>query len=165
VESEAPVPEKQPIEAPRGQHPGRLDDKGRLKVPAVFQEYFASLSEKKLYITSLDRRVAQIYPIGVWRANEKFFADYREDPEAARNISFNASDLGSEVEMDAQGRITFNPELRRELGLEGQELRLQPFPSGRVEILTEALYQEQKKLAAIKKTAEDINTLQKAGLR
>ncbi len=134
-------------------------------MPSVFQEYFASLGERKLYITSLDRRVAQIYPITVWRANEKFLSEFRDDPEAARNIAFNASDLGAEGEMDAQGRITFNPELRRELGLEGQELHLSASSDGRVEVLTEALYQEQKRLAAQKKTAEDLNTLQRAGLR
>src|SRR5208337_1954831 len=100
MENEAPVPETQVIEAPRGTYPGRLDDKGRLKVPTVFQEYFASLPERKLFVTSLDRRVAQIYPIRVWRTNEKVFDSYLEDLEAARHISLNAADLGADAEMD-----------------------------------------------------------------
>jgi DNA-binding transcriptional regulator/RsmH inhibitor MraZ len=165
VENEESITATGVVEPPRGMFPGRLDDKARLKVPAAFQQYLASLSERKLFITSLDRRVAQIYPMNVWRDNEKFLSTFREDPDAAANIFFNAMDLGSEAEMDAQGRITFNPELRRELALENQELHLQAFPSGRVQVLTEALYQEQKRLAAQKKTADDLKTLEKAGLR
>ena len=165
MENDVSVPEKQVVEAPRGRYPGRLDDKGRLKVPTVFQEYFASLPDKKLYVTSLDRRVAQIYPIQVWRTNEKVFASYLDDLEAVRNISFNGADLGAEAEMDSQGRITFNPELRRTLGLEGQELHVWGFPSGRAEIVTEAIYQEQLRLSAMQKTADDLKKLKQAGLQ
>jgi len=116
-----------------------------------------------LYLTSLDRRVAQLYPIAEWRANEKFFDDFQEDPEAAENIAFNASDLGADVEMDGQGRVIVHPDLRRALGMEGQELHLMAY-KGHVEILTETVYQEQKTKAAAK-TAEDLNVLKKRGLR
>ena len=92
--------------------------KAACKLPAAFQQYFAALREKKLFVTSLDRRIAQIYPMAVWRQNEKFFDTYRDDPRIARNVAFNAADLGAEAEMDGQGRITFPPELRRELGIE-----------------------------------------------
>src|SRR5271165_3066042 len=99
-------------------YPARLDDKGRLKLPATFQQFFNSLGERKLFVTSVNRRIAQIYPMAVWKENEKFFESFRANPAAARRIAFNANDLGAEAEMDAQGRITFNPELRRELNLE-----------------------------------------------
>jgi MraZ protein len=165
VENELPIPAKQVIEAPRGRYPGRLDDKGRLKVPTVFQEYFASLPDRRLFITSLDRRVAQIYPIEIWKANETVFDSFVEDLEALRNISFNSLDLGSVTEMDAQGRITINPELRRTLGLEDQELHLWGYPRGRVEIITEALYQEQLRMVAVQKTADDLKKLKQAGLQ
>src|ERR1700756_2100347 len=112
------------VDPPRGISPARLDDKGRAKLPTSFQQYFAALREKKLFVTSLDRRTAQIYPMEVWRANEKFFENYREDVRLARHVSFNAADLGSESEMDGQGRILFSPESRRELGIENQPVRL-----------------------------------------
>ena len=77
--------------------------------------------------------------MAVWKENEKFFSEsFTDNPAAARNIAFNAHDLGAEAEMDAQGRITFNPDLRRELDLEGQELHLFAY-KGRVEVLNEAL--------------------------
>ncbi len=64
----------------------------------------------------MDRKVALIYPIAIWRENEKFFESYREDPKMARALAFNANDLGAEAEMDSQGRVLFSPELRREVG-------------------------------------------------
>ena len=102
----------------------RLDDKGRLKLPAQFQHFIIALPEKRLFVTSLDRRIAQIYPMAVWRQNEKFFESYRDRPAGRPGVAFNASDLGAEAEMDAQGRILFSPELRRELGIENQPVRL-----------------------------------------
>src|SRR5689334_19058985 len=105
-------------------YPTKLDDKGRGKMPVQFQEYLGALPEKKLFVTSLDRRIAQIYPMAVWRQNEKFFEDFTEDPESAQRVAFNAADLGAEAEMDGQGRILFPAELRRELGLENQTIRI-----------------------------------------
>ena len=135
------------VEPPRGMYPSRLDDKGRLKLPGAFQQYFSALREKKLFVTSLDRRTAQVYPMEVWRGNEKFFENYRDDVRLARNVAFNAADLGAESEMDGQGRILFSPELRRELGIENQPVRLYAY-RGRIEILSEAIYEERKREAA-----------------
>ncbi len=150
------------VEPPRGMYPGRLDDKGRVKLPASFQQFFAALREKKLFVTSLDRRIAQIYPMAVWRENEKFFDTYREDPRIARNVAFNAADLGAEAEMDAQGRILFPPELRRELGIENQAVKLFAY-RGRIEVLSEGIYQERKREAA-QTAADDVTKLEAAGL-
>ena len=58
-------------------------------------------------------------------------------------MAFNAADLGVETEMDAQGRITFPPELRRELGIEEQPVRLWGL-KGRIDVLSEKLYEEKK---------------------
>jgi transcriptional regulator MraZ len=150
------------VEPPRGMYPARLDDKGRLKLPASFQQFFSALREKKLFVTSLDRRIAQIYPMAVWRENEKFFDSYREDPKIARNVAFNAADLGSESEMDAQGRVLFSPELRRELGIENQPVRLFAY-RGRIEVLSEKIYEERKREAG-QTAADDVAKLEGAGL-
>jgi MraZ protein len=143
-------------------YPGRLDEKGRVKLPTSFQQYFMALREKRLFVTSLDRRIAQIYPMEVWRQNEKFFETYRDDPRVSRNVAFNAADLGSEVEMDNQGRILFSPELRRELGIENQPVHLFAY-RGRIEVLSEKIYEERKKEAAMT-AADDLSKLEAAGL-
>jgi MraZ protein len=143
-------------------YPSRLDDKGRMKMPAAFQQFLSALPERRLFVTSLDRHIAQIYPIELWRQNEKFFETYRENPKLAKKIAFNAADLGAEAEMDSQGRITFPSELRRELGMEDQTVRLYAY-KGRIEILTERLYEERKR-EALETGSEDVEKLESAGL-
>ena len=162
-QSSEATPARPRVEFPRGRYPGRLDDKGRLKLPTDFAQFFNSLPERKLYLTSLDRRIAQLYPIAEWRANEEFFDSFQDDPIAAQNIAFNASDLGADVEMDSQSRILVHPDLRRELKMEGQELHLIAY-KGHLQILTEERYQEQKR-QALESTAGNLTVLKKAGLR
>lgn len=161
-EEKAPNPVAEP---PRGRKPGRLDDKGRLKLPVEMQAYFAGLPDHRLFVTSLDRRLAQIYPIAVWKANEKMMDDCLEHQDAVRTIRFIADDLGAEVEMDSQGRITLPPELRRQLNLENQGLHLIPFASGKIEIMTDALYEEEKKLAERRSIEACLDKLKGSGLR
>jgi MraZ protein len=151
------------VEIPRGRYPGKLDDKARLKLPADFVQFFNSLPERKLYLTSLDRRIATLYPIAEWRVNEKFFDTFQKNPAAAKNILFNAQDLGADVEIDAQGRIVVHPDLRRELGMENTPLHLMAV-KGHLEVLTEAIYQERKQ-QALEQTARDLDLLQMEGLR
>jgi MraZ protein len=150
------------VEPPRGMYPARVDDKGRLKLPVGFQDFFRALREKRLFVTSMDRKIALIYPIAIWRENEKFFENYRDDPKKARSAAFNANELGSEAEMDSQGRILLSPELRREVGIEDQAVRIYSH-KGKIEILSEKVYQERKQEAA-KLTDDDLAALQTAGL-
>ena len=149
-------------EPPNGMYPARVDDKGRLKLPVGFQQYFAGLAEKKLFVTSLDRRIGQIYPIANWREAKKFLYGQKENSPAARRIAFNAQDLGADSEMDNQGRVLLPPEMRRELGIENQSVRLFHY-KGRIEILSETIYQERKREAAGSAEA-DLETLEGAGL-
>jgi MraZ protein len=151
------------VKPPLGMYPARLDDKGRLKLPTVFQQYFNSFPESKLFITSLDGRTGQIYSTAAWRENEEFLRSYTEDPAAVQDLLFNAQDLGAEAEMDAQGRVTVNSELRRELDLQGQELHLFAYKS-HVQILTEAIYQESR-MRARPKGKENFDKLERAGLK
>jgi DNA-binding transcriptional regulator/RsmH inhibitor MraZ len=141
---------------------GRLDDKGRMKLAAELVQYFAALPEKKLFVTSLDRRTAQIYPISAWRSNEQFFQEYREDPTLARKIAFNAADLGSETEVDSQGRLLFSPDLRRELGLENQTLHLYARRK-HIEVLSEKQYEDLKN-EATGTTPDEVGRLETAGM-
>ena len=150
------------VEPPRGMYPGRLDDKGRVKLPAKFQQYFSALREKTLFVTSLDRRIGRIYPIAAWRENEKVFERYTENPRLARGVAFNAADLGAETEMDGQGRVLFSPELRRELNIENAAVRLFGY-KGHIEVMSEKIYEERKAQAA-QLTDDDFEKLEAAGL-
>ena len=153
----------QAVEPPRGMYSCRLDDKGRLKLPAEFQHFLNLLAEKKLFVTSLDRRIAQIYPMTAWRENEKFFESYRDNPQVAHDVAFNANDLGADAEMDSQGRVLFNTTLRKELDLQNQELHLYAY-RGHIKVLTEAIYQERRQRAS-KASTENVDLLERAGLK
>src|SRR5208283_715842 len=150
------------IEPPLGMYPGRLDDRGRVKLPANFQQYFGALGEKRFFVTSLNRRTAQIYTIPAWRDNEKFLASYREDPAAAGNVAFNAADLGAEAEIDSQGRILFSVELRRALEIENQPVRLYAYRS-HIEVLSDKIYEERLSEASAN-PVDDLAKLEAAGL-
>jgi MraZ protein len=151
------------VELPRGMYPGRLDDKGRLKLPTVFQHYFAALREKRLFVTSVDRQTALVYPIERWREVETVLNALQTDPQAARNVAFTAAELGSEAEMDAQGRILFSPELRRELGIENQPVRLWAC-NEHVEVLSQKMFEEQQQEAK-KAPREDLAKVRAAGAK
>ena len=150
-------------EPPDGMYPARMDDRGRVKLPAAFKEYLDSLDDKKLFVTSLDRRIARIYPIQLWRETKKFLEDFTDDPAAAENLYFNALDLGADAEMDNQGRVLFSPELRRELGMEDQPVKVYVF-AGRIEVINTTTYDE-RKTAASQAPAGNLATLKKAGLK
>lgn len=158
-ESQSPVP----LEPPRGTYPARVDDKGRLKLPANFQAYLASLPEQKVFVTSLDKVTARIYPIAVWRANESLLENYTKNPKAAVRVLRVANHLGSDCEMYGQGRILLSPELRRALGLENQPVRL-GFLRGAIDVFSEAEY-ERSMLEAGEGLQANLDELQFAGMK
>lgn len=127
-------------EIPLGMYPGKLDDKGRLKLAAPFIKFLSSLSDKRLFVTSLDRQSAVIYPIAAWRDNAELLDNCTDDPEAAEITLFTAQDLGAEDELDGQGRVTLNSQLRKELSLEKTELHVFG-EKGHIKIVSDVEYQ------------------------
>jgi MraZ protein len=155
-------PQPPKVEPLLGMYPGRLDDRGRLKLPANFLQHFASLGETQLFVTSLDRRIARLYTIPDWRETEKWLVDYHEDTESADNIAFNAADLGAVSDIDSQGRILFSTDLRRALEIENQPVRL--WPNGnKIEVLSDKIYQERKSGASVDAT-KALRKLEQAGM-
>lgn len=152
-----------PLAPPRGIYPARVDDKGRLKLPVPFQRYLGSLPEKELFATSLDRRTAQLYIVSQWVETENRLRGARgEDAVRAKRVRFTAQELGADAEMDAQGRVLLPPELRRELGIENQSVRVVA-DGGRIDILPEAVF-EQLKRQAVAHAEDDVEALGMSGL-
>src|SRR5215471_13845582 len=150
------------LEPPRGMSPARCDERGRMKLPASFKEYLDKFPEKKLWVTSLDRTIGQIYPISVWRDIEKFLDSFTDDPEVAERIAFNAADLGEETELDSQGRLVVPAALRKALGIEDQTVRLKVF-RGCIEILSERIYEE-RLTASTASPKDDVLRLNRSGM-
>ena len=141
------------IEPPEGRYPSRMDDRGRVKLPVGFQKYLEQFEDKRLFVTSLDRRIAQVYPIIRWKQTKKFMENFSKDPKVAKHMAFNAADLGAMTEMDSQARVLFSPELRRELKMEDQPVHLYAY-RGHIKVFTQAVYEEDRAAAAVNSTAE-----------
>ena len=136
-----------PVEPPRGSVSAHVDDKGRLKLPVNFQEYLGAIGDDKLYVTSVDDRIARIYPISVWQQNEKILEDLAtSDPDAAEALFFVANDYGAEAKLDPQGRVTLPTDLRRAMTLENQEVRMD-WSQGAINIYSKAEYEARKRRA------------------
>ena len=151
------------VEAPRGFHSARVDEKGRLKLPAIFQKFLREdLGENKVFVTTLDVSTVRIYPISLWEQNEKFF-EQSDDPELAENVSFLANHYGADSEIDPQGRILVPTGLRRDLGIENQTVWLQHY-RGRIDVLGKEQYDGRLARARLN-PLDSLHSLERKGLR
>jgi transcriptional regulator MraZ len=141
-------PQQTPVEPPRGFFSAHVDDKGRLKLPVDMQQYLTSFGDEKYFVTSTDGRIARIYPISVWKGNEKVLEVLAmENPDAAEALAFVANDYGAESKMDAQGRMILSTDLRRALALENQEVRLDCTQSA-INVYSKAEYEARRQRAS-----------------
>ena len=99
----------------RGNHPTRVDEKGRLKIPAEFKRVIDEKYGQQFYITSLDGRVAQVYPFEEWERIEQKLASLSNFNPTKKKFLDRTNYYGQQVEMDGQGRLLL-PQLLRETG-------------------------------------------------
>jgi MraZ protein len=151
------------VEAPRGTLSGRVDEKGRLKLPAALVQYLESIGERKLFVTTLNIATALIYPISSWRETEKLLEEPGEDAEDRTDIAMVANHYGEESEIDGQGRVLIPTTLRRELGFEKDDVYLLCY-KGRIEVFGSQVY-EQRLSKAKTNLADKHSALEKKGLR
>jgi MraZ protein len=97
----------------RGNHPTRMDEKGRLKVPAEFKRVIDEKYGQQFYITSLDGKVAQVYPFEEWERIEQRLASLPTFNPTKKKFLDRVNYYGQVVEMDGQGRLLM-PQLLRE---------------------------------------------------
>jgi MraZ protein len=144
----------------RGNHPTRVDEKGRLKVPAEFKRVLdEKYSSGQFYITSLDGKVAQLYPFEEWeRIEQKLAALSTFNPTKKKFLS-RVNYYGQLVDIDGQGRLLM-PQLLRE----SAQIR------GEVAVLGNLTYLEVRNLETFRQeikeqfTPEDESTLDELGI-
>jgi MraZ protein len=104
----------------RGNHPARVDEKGRLKVPAEFKRVFdEKYAGAQFYITSVDGKVAQIYPFEEWETIERKLSQLSNFNPAKKKFLTHTNYYGQAVEMDSQGRLLLPQVLRESADLKG----------------------------------------------
>jgi|SRR3984893_9892912 MraZ protein len=95
----------------RGNCPAKVDEKGRLKIPAVFLEGLQEYGTQ-FYITSKTGEVALIYPMKVWSEIEDRLQKLPSTNKAKQRYLFHTSYYGQAVEIDGQGRVLLPGTLR-----------------------------------------------------
>lgn len=105
----------------RGNHPAKVDEKGRLKLPAAFKQLVDAASATQFYVTSTDGKSAEIWPLPEWEKREEQLADASEMDESVRKYLSLTSYYGQQVEMDAQGRVLVPQILRSSAGLDDKD--------------------------------------------
>jgi MraZ protein len=144
----------------RGNHPTRVDEKGRLKVPAEFKRVIDEKYAQKFYITSLDGVVAQVYPFEEWERIEQKLASLSTFNPTKKKFLNRTNYYGQVVEMDGQGRLLVPQTLR-----ESAQIR------GEVAVLGMLTHLEVRNLEAFRReideqafTDEDTKTLDELGI-
>jgi MraZ protein len=150
------------LSPPQGHLQASVDDKGRLNTPAAAQAYFAAHGVEELFCTTLDERIALIYPLSVWLQHIDRMAATPGKAASAQRISFLGNANGAEVKLDKTGRILLPSNLRAKIGLEKQSVYL-AFYGGFAKLMTKAVYDAEKQ-AAQTHLAEDLEALRDLGI-
>jgi MraZ protein len=101
----------------RGNSPAKVDEKGRLKIPAYFLDALKEFGNQ-FYITSTNGESARLYPMQVWNEIEDTLAGKPNSAEK-RNFLMRTSYYGQVAEMDGQGRVLLPSVLREAAALTG----------------------------------------------
>lgn len=97
----------------RGNYPTRVDEKGRLKLPADVKRLVEEKYGTQFFITSTDGRVANIYPLKEWEKIEEKIAAMPSFNPAKKKFLDRVNYYGQMAELDAQGRLLI-PQILRE---------------------------------------------------
>jgi len=158
-----PKPPSPSVDPPLGTYSAKVDDRGRLKLPADFKEFLASFGDNRVFITSLDERTLQLYPIAVWRYNLEFLMNYSEDPEASQSVAIIANANGCGSVIDDQGRVLLPQDIRRRLNLENTTVHLDCYRN-QVNIIGPDVVEERLRRARVN-LEQKLATLKKAGFQ
>jgi MraZ protein len=144
----------------RGNHPTRVDEKGRLKVPAAFKRLIDEKYGAQFYITSLDGKVAQVYPFEEWQRIEEKLARLSNFNPTKKKFLNRTNYYGQVVEIDGQGRLLIPALLRDSAKIQGE-----------VAVVGNMTFLEVQSIEVYKKdieenpfTAEDEQTLNDLGI-
>lgn len=104
----------------RGNHPAKVDEKGRLKLPAAFKQLLDAANVTQFYITSTDGKNAEIWPLPEWEKREQQLAESSTlDPAVDKYLDLT-SYYGQQVEIDSQARVLLPHILRGTASLDAE---------------------------------------------
>jgi MraZ protein len=104
----------------RGNYTVRMDEKGRIKLPAAYRRYIDEHYGSEFYVTSLTGECARLYPMQEWLGIEEKLQSRGTMDTAVRKFLDRTNYFGQLADMDAQGRILVHPLLRSSAELSGE---------------------------------------------
>jgi len=135
----------------RGNHPAKVDEKGRLKLPAAFKQLVDAASVTQFYITSVDGKSAEVWPLPEWEKREQQLMDFSTLDDAVAEVPGSDQLLRPAVEIGQPGAGAAAADLRDSAKLDAE-----------VTVFGKLLYLEvknrelfEKNLPAMEMTAED----------
>ncbi|MBI2678361.1 MAG: division/cell wall cluster transcriptional repressor MraZ [Candidatus Koribacter versatilis] len=144
----------------RGNHPTRVDEKGRLKLPAEFKRLVDEKYANGFYITSVDGDRALIYPMEEWQRIEEKLARLSSFNPTKKKFLDRTNYYGQSVEMDNQGRVLLPAMLRDAARLKGEVAVL----GNLTHLAVRNIEAYRKELVENPFTAEDEKTLDELGI-
>ena len=102
----------------RGNHPAKVDEKGRLKLPSAFKQLVDAEHVTQFYITSMDGKSAEIWPLPEWEKREQLLAESSTLDDAVQKYLNLTSYYGQQVEVDNQSRVLLPQILRGKASLD-----------------------------------------------
>lgn len=100
-----------------GHSPAKVDEKGRLKIPAGFRKLIEEKYGNDCFITSTDGDKALIYPMPVWYDFQGRLAKVPSTSVAKTKLLERVNYFGQTGTIDAQGRVLVPAVLRNVAGI------------------------------------------------
>ncbi len=104
----------------RGNALAKVDEKGRLKLPAVFRSIIEPRYGNEFFVTSFRGDSVHLYPLEVYKAFEKRLGQTSRVGSLVNRLQDAINYYGQSAEMDAQGRILIHPLLRTSAEISGE---------------------------------------------
>jgi len=103
----------------RGNHPARVDDKGRLKIPNGFRTIVETHYGPELFVTSVTGEYVRVYPMSVWLEIERRLAAVPSTNPSKLRFLDRVNFFGQTASMDRQGRLLLPQTLRETAAMTG----------------------------------------------
>lgn len=103
----------------RGNYTVKMDEKGRIKLPAAYRRFIEENYGTEFYVTSVTGESARLYPMKEWLIVEEKLQVKGPEDESVRKFLDRTNYFGQTLEMDPQGRILIHPLLRQKAQLSG----------------------------------------------
>ena len=104
----------------RGNHPARIDEKGRIKIPNGFRQVVQSQYGPELFVTSITGDYVRLYPMAVWLEIERKLAQVPSANPSKQRFLDRVNFFGQTAEMDKQGRVVLPQLLRESAAMAGE---------------------------------------------